>query len=428
MSATIFAARRRARLRRARFVARLAALACALALPGVAAAAPRVLTLEGALGAALARHPSVAGARLEVTAADALAREAARRPPARLEAEAENWGGPSGGPTLETTASVGWTVELGGDRGARRAVAGAGASAARAELELRRRDLRAAVAADFVAAWAAQQRRAALREAADDAAGAIDAARERLRAGAAPAIEVARAESDAARARAELARTDAALDAARRSLAAHWGDDVAAFDSLALGPPDAADAPAAEVPASHPALAVAAAARLGAEADARAARARRVPDLDVSLGARRFREDGTTGFVAALALPLGAAGGGEATAARARADRAALEREAATRTLRAGARNAAAALDGALAAWRELSRTAAPRAGEALTLLRAGYRAGRFGYVDLAEGRRAALESRVAVIDAAADAWRARAELDRYVGADPAPAEGEVSR
>ena len=56
-------------------------------------------------------------------------------------------------------------------------------------------------------------------------------------------------------------------------------------------------------------------------------------------------------------------------------------------------------------------------------LLSAGYRSGRLRYVDMADGRRAALEARLAVIDAAADVWRARAELERFVGTTPqAPA------
>lgn len=419
MFATPLAARPRARRPLAPVLA--CALAAALAAVPPASAAPpapaAVLTLDAALERALERHPSIAGARLEADAAGALAREAARRPPLRLEAEAENWGMPDGSPALETTASLGWTLELGGDRAARRAAADARAGAARAGLGIATRELRAAVTADFTGAWAAQERHAVLREAAADAAAAIEAARERLRAGAAPAVEVARAESDAARARAELARAAAANEAARRTLAARWGDEAAGFDSLALGAPDEAPVPAARAGDAHPALAREAAAQREAEAEAASARARRMPDLDVALGARRFREDGATGFVAALALPLGATGAGEAQAARARAERAALDRRAAARALRVEAGNAAAALEGALAAWRELSRTAAPRAGEALALLGAGYRSGRFSYVDLVEGRRAALESRLAVIDAAAEAWRARAELERFAGA-----------
>lgn len=424
MSAPSDAARTRAC--RPRLFTYAAALAGVLAaLP--AAAAPRVLTLDAAVRAALERGPAVATAQLDVTAADALATEASRRPPLRVELDAENWGGSEGNRLLETTAGLGWTVELGGDRGARRAGAAASSEAARASQELARRDARAAVSADFVTAWVAQERRALLREARADAASAIDAARERLRAGAAPAVEVARAESEAARAGARVVLAEAEFAGAVRALAGHWAADSAAFNSLSLGAPDEAAAPAAAA-AAHPDVARAAAGEHEAEAAVRAAGARHTPDLDVLLGVRRFRELGVTGYVASLSVPLGATGGGELAAARARREQAALERASAERRLRSGAADAAARLAAALAAWRELSGTAAPRADEALALLRAGYRAGRFGYADLAEGRRAALEAREGVIDAAAAVWRARVELERYSGATPANGDGEVTR
>jgi len=418
------------------------ALACALAASlaaapsACAAASPSepsppalsgVVTLDQARATALAHHPSLQGARLGVEAAAASARDAVRRPPFRIEAEAENWGMNGGPPTLESTASIGWTLELGGDRAARRTAAGAALTLAHAEAGLARLDVGATVTTAFADAWEAQERHAALGEAAADAAVAVEAARERLRAGASPAVEVARAESDAARARAELARAAAERDAARRALAATWGDESVGFDSLALDAPDVPPTPAAGVPAAHPVLARGEAARHVAEAEAGLARASRVPDLEVRLGARRFHAEGSTGLVAAVAMPLGAGGPGAIEAARAHAARTALQQRTEGRTLRTEARTAGIVLEGTLAAWRELSNTAAPRAGEALALLTAGYRAGRYGYVDLVEGRRAALESRLAVIAAAADAWRARAELERWTGGDGEP-RGEEGR
>lgn len=420
----------RVRVPHIRFARALAAIAAAAVLAGgdAAAAAPRTLTLAAAVDSALARDPVVLAATLEARATGALARDAVRRPPARLEVEAENWGGPADGPGLETTAGLGWTLELGGDRGARGALAGAEVAAAAAALEAARRDARAEVTAAFADAWAAQERLALLRDARLDALAAVEAARERLRAGAAPAVEVARAESDAARAEASLALAAAEAAAARRALALRWLGDGADADSLALPDPAQAGTTAQHTAVGHPALALAEAGERGAAAGVRAARARRTPDLDVRLGVRHFQDERATGFVAGIELPLGTGGSGELDAARARLERAALERAATTRRLDAGARDAASRLEAALAAWRRLSETAAPRAVEALALLGAGYRAGRFGYVDLVEGRRAALEAREALVDAAAAVWRARAELERHAGAATARGQGEESR
>jgi outer membrane protein, heavy metal efflux system len=420
----------RAFARRPRLLSPAAAVLAGLLASQSAAAAgpPRVLSLDAAVRSALAAGPAVSGARLGVTAADALARDAARRPPARFELDAENWGSPAGGPALETTAALGWTLELGGDRGARRAAAAAGSDAARATHALARREARAAVSADFVSAWEAQERLALLRETHAAAVLTVAAARERLRAGAAPAVEVARAESEAARAAARVTLAAADLAGSFRALAANWGADSAGFDSLTLEPPAAAAVPVPGAAAAHPDAMLAVAGEREAAAAVSAAGARRMPDVDVLLGVRRFGGERMTGYVASLAVPIGAVGGGEKDAALARRERAALERAAAERRLRAGADVAATRLAAALEAWRALSDTAAPRAEEALELLLAGYRAGRFGWTDLAEGRRAAFEAREALIEAAAGVWRARVELERWTGEKPAAGEGEVTR
>lgn len=393
----------------------------ALLLAPPAQGAPVVLTLEAAQRAALERGPAVAAARLEARAAGALARDAARRAPLRVELEAENWGGDAAD-AFEATAALGWTLERGGDRAARVAGADATAAAAEAASAATAHDVRAAAGEAFVAAWAAQERLALLREARADALAAVDAARERLRAGAAPAVEVARAEGEAAGASARVTLAAAAARAAARALAAHWDADTAAFDSLALAAPAAAPvaAPSAE---AHPDVRAALAGEREAEAALRAARARRVADLDVRLGVRRFREGPATGFVAAVALPLAASGEGELAAARARRERAVRARATTALRLRGAAVTAAERHAAALAAWRTLAEAGAPRAGEALALLTAGYRAGRYGWADLAEGRRAALDAREAVIEAAAEAWRARLELERWTGVTPAAQE-----
>lgn len=421
-----FRARPRAR-RLARTCLALAALAAA-ARAGAAEAPPGTLTLDAAIARALAHDPAIAAARHDVRAAASGVRVAERRPPARIAVDLENWGGPERAPGVEVTAGLGWTLELGGDRAARRAGAGALAEGADAALAQARRDVRASVTADFVAAWAARERVAVLEAARDQALAAARAARERLREGASPAVEVARAESEVARAEAQLVLERGAAAAAAGALALHWPGQEPAGDSLELPEPSLAAVAAPRADGTLPGLAVAVAGERGAAAELRGAVARRVPDLDVSLGVRRFADERASGFVAGFSLPLGAGSPAEVDAARARLARATLERETVTRRARADARAAAARLEAALAAWRHLDGVAGPRAGEALELLVAGYRAGRFGYVDLVEGRRAALAAREARIEAAAAVWRARAELERLTGAPEARPNGEATR
>jgi cobalt-zinc-cadmium efflux system outer membrane protein len=124
------------------------------------------------------------------------------------------------------------------------------------------------------------------------------------------------------------------------------------------------------------------------------------------------------GLAAGVSLPLpiwnrrrGEQAAAEAERARAEAGRAATERR-----LGAEARNAIAELTAAIEIYRRLADGAAPAAREALEDLRAGYRAGRLSYVDLIEGQRAALESRMALVEASAEVWRVRGRIERLAG------------
>ena len=63
-----------------------------------------------------------------------------------------------------------------------------------------------------------------------------------------------------------------------------------------------------------------------------------------------------------------------------------------------------------------MHRTVLPSTQEALELLSAGYRAGRFRYLDYLEGQRSALEAEILAIDAAQSVWSARMTLERLVG------------
>jgi cobalt-zinc-cadmium efflux system outer membrane protein len=125
---------------------------CLAALVGLAvprlsaqgAPAPDSLTLSEALARARSASPAVRAARLEADARRALVRQAARRPNPTLSADLENVGAELD-EGVPVTVRLAHTLELGGDRAARRALAereaAAGTIAAgAADLDLSERD------------------------------------------------------------------------------------------------------------------------------------------------------------------------------------------------------------------------------------------------------------------------------------------------
>jgi cobalt-zinc-cadmium efflux system outer membrane protein len=156
-----------------------------------------------------------------------------------------------------------------------------------------------------------------------------------------------------------------------------------------------------------------------AEAQVGAVRAARVPDVEARFGVRRLEEAGGAGLVAgvSLPLPLWSRGAGTLRGAEAERDAAALRVTALERRIESERRSARERLAAALRAYHRV-RNAAPLSRQALDALRDGYRAGRIGYLDLHEAQRADLDARLALDQAAADVWRARAAVDRL---EPAP-------
>ena len=148
------------------------------------------------------------------------------------------------------------------------------------------------------------------------------------------------------------------------------------------------------------------------------ARAARVPDLDAHAGVRRLAELGETGFIAGVSLPIPLwnprRGAVEAAEAERRA--AAARERAVGRRLEQELRGAYDRLIAARDAYEAAHTRVEPLARAALGELEAGYRSGRFSYLDHLEGQRAMLEAELLVLKTARDTWSARFELERLLG------------
>lgn len=386
---------------------------------------PRILSLPEARQLARRHAPSLRAAAWASEAADARLTDAGRRENPTLGTTYENWGGSLPPGLGELTLDLTQSFDLGGDRRARRGVALGERDLARVEWWSESFALDAHVCESFLDAWLAHERVWNARAARTLAMELLATVNDRVKAGAASVVERARAEAHLALRSTELMRAEGVWNGARRGLVLSWGAPDADIDSLVLPqPPLSPPAPIDSLTpglGQHPEVLRARAVANAAGLRVRAAHAARVPDLVVRFGARRFSDAGDAGFVAGVGIPIPVWNRGSGTLIAAEADRSGAELRVRAAQLRLGAelRSAHERVVTSASIWREITEQALPAVEAAFDALRGSYRMGRIGYVDVLDGQRAAIETRLLALDAARDAWSARLDLERFTNMAP---------
>jgi cobalt-zinc-cadmium efflux system outer membrane protein len=384
------------------------------------------LTLRQALALALLHNPELAAFSWEVRVKEAEALQAGLLPNPEMGIEMENLAGSgefSGTESAETTVTLSQLIELGGKRGKRRAASALEADLAGWDFETRRLDVLTATAKAFVAGLAAQERLAQADELAGLAERFFRTVSERVEAGKVSPVEQTRAQVPLAAARVAQDRARLALEAARKELAALWGEETAGFERAVGSLERIAPVPPEEELASlldqNPDVA-----RWETEEKQRRARldlerANAIPDLTLFAGGRNLQESGDNAFVAGLSIPLpffdrNQGGVAAARAARSKARQASrAARNQAVASLAASYRDLSAAFTEARA-LREQILPAAEQSFEAASF---GYREGKFGFLEVLDAQRTLFEVRGQYIEALAAYHQARVEVERLTGA-----------
>jgi cobalt-zinc-cadmium efflux system outer membrane protein len=400
-----------------------AALACAASgLFCASVAAETAPTFQALLKQAQASAPRLTLGAAEMRVAQGQAVQAAARPNPTLGLMVENAAG--SGPYkdfdgAETTLSIEQPLELGGKRAARTSAAQADVAAAQARAALGQVDFARDLALAYAQAEAAQQRLVIARDSVDLAQTDARAARLLVDNGKEAQVRAVQAEAGLATARADLATAQAEAEMTLGRLSALTGS-LQTYTAVAGGLLDAAPTTPPAGPAFSPAIAAARAERDAAERRIVMERARRVPDLAVSFGVRRFQSDDSTAAVFGLSapLPLFDRNRGAVAAATAGAQ-AAQARLAMAQAEQDGDRRAAAAQVAAAGQTLEASRQAQGAASEAYRLARIGYDAGRLPLSELLTARRDLIAARGRAVDTKLARVKALADLARAQGALP---------
>jgi len=394
-------------------------LAAALLSPHVVRAeAADILTLDQALDLAALRSPVLSAAQRELQAQDGAVLQAGARRNPEFAASVED----TRSATRTTTATLGFPLELGGKRAARVAAAGHARSQAQAELSDAQAQLRASVIGAYFGVLVAQERARLAADSAELAASAAQAVARRVAAGRVSTVDATRASVDQANAQLEADEAQAASATARQALAALWGDTQPTFERVA------GDVDAIPERAAWPELArglddAPALLAVRREVEHRRAlvdveRSKGVPDLTVTVGAKRDNEIGRTQAVVGLALPLPLFDRNEGAVLEAsrRADKAQDAYQAARMRAHAELQAASTQLAVARTTLHALRTTVLPGAQQAHDAARTGFEAGKFAFLDVIDAQRALLQARSRYLGALSAAHQAAAAIDRLLG------------
>ncbi len=382
------------------------------------------LSLEAALDLALTANPELSAATNELRAVEGAVIQAGLRPNPDISTSVEDTQNRA---TRSTTVQLGQRLELGGKRAARVAIAERGREGADADLAARRLEVRAAVVGAFFDVLVAQERLQQTDDLVALAQRATLAAARRVAAGKVSPVEETKARVAEAAARIELNQARADLVTTRKRLAATWGSTQPRF-TQAEGRTEAlptllSDDALASRLETAPALRRWRHEVERLKAQAELEKAKRIPDMTVSVGAKRAEDLGRNQAIVGLSIPFPVfdRNQGNLLEALRRADKARDELRAAELRLGADATQNQERLKALLADVQTLQQEILPGARSAYDAATKGFELGKFSFLEVLDAQRTFFQARAQYLKSLSDAHRTASELERVLGAITSP-------
>lgn len=375
------------------------------------------LTLAAAVQLALDNNPELSSARREIEATEGARMQAGAFPNPTMNVEVEDLRRD----TRTTTVLLSQPLELGGKRGARIEAAERAIDVARAQLDAKQADLRASVTAAFFATAISQERVRLAEASLELARTGSSAAGKRVTAGKISPVEETRAKVAEANVRLELVQARGELQTNLQLLRAlttrQAGIDAVNGDVLSIpnpAPQETLEQRIMNAPSLRQArLEVR---RYGALSEVE--RAKRIPDITVSAGAKRDQEIGRNQAVIGISVPLPIfdTNRGNITEALRRQDKAEDDARALELRLRADVGAARQRLLTASAEVEALQKEILPGAQSAFDAATKGFELGKFSYLDALDAQRTLLQARSQYLRSLAEAHKSVTDLDRLLG------------
>lgn len=320
-----------------------------------------------------------------------------------------------------TTVELSQEIELGGKRAARTSVADSERAIAAADVAAYRANLRADVVTAYFDVLAAQER-LSLAQSSQQLSDRVTAvAARRVQAGRISPVEETRARVAEASTRIELSQASTELELARRRLSATWGLAGGHIGVVETPPAPAVDHRNEQLTPSLAGAPQLARARLEVDrqqALATLERARRMPNLTVTLGTQRDEQAGTRQgvFGIAVPLPLFDRNQGNLLSALRRTDKARDELAATQNRASAELDQASLRLASARSELALLQSEILPGASSAYEASSKGFELGKFSFLDVLDAQRSLNQAKAQYIAALATSYRAAADIERLVG------------
>ncbi|MDO8794298.1 MAG: TolC family protein [Vicinamibacterales bacterium] len=386
------------------------------------------ITLRDALALALMQSPELAAFAWELRAREATILQAARPPNPVISGLIEDLGGTrrfagtEGVIQPQTTIQLSQLIELGGKRAARQTLAAFNRDLVAWDYEMARIDVLTRVTQAYLDVLASQQA-VALGE---QTMGVVEQVQQavglRVTAGVVSPIEQTKADVALAVVRIESDRARRTFDADRTRLAALWGSNSARFESaggdLTTLPPVPAFAALQERLSQNPELGRWATEIAQRQAALDVERSKRVPDVTVSAGYRRFTQIDSNAFLigGSIQLPLFDRNRAGIQEARDRVSKAYEEERSTQARATAMLAEAYRALSSARDEVSALASNVLPGARSAFDAVGEGYRLGKFGYLEVLDAQRTLVGASGQYLRALSDYHKAAAEVERLIG------------
>ncbi|MFM9912445.1 MAG: TolC family protein [Methylophilaceae bacterium] len=378
------------------------------------------LTLQDALTLALNANPELAVLTREREAIEGAQLQAAARPNPSISALVED----TRNATRQTTIQIEQTIELGSKREARMSAADIRLEAATIDLAIKKAEILGAVKSAFYEALAAQERVRLSESSLLLAQQTRETAAKRVKAGKISPIEETKSRVTESGARIESKQAASTLVAAKKHLAALWGNANPRFLSvigqLDVLPPIPSLAQLSEHLEEAPIIRRAKLEITHREALSQIEESRRTPDVTVSLGARRNEELGLNQAIFGISVPIPLFDRNQGNL-----------QEAISRAYKAGdelvavrisnATDLSAAHENLVNASQEansLQVEILPDAQNAYEATIKGFEFGKFDFINVLDAQRVLSQAKSQRLNALLSAHQALADIERILGID----------
>ena len=382
------------------------------------------LTLRDVVHLMLQNNPELASFAKEVRVLEGVKIQAGkfRNPELAIESEDINANTrPNTRAAQFTTIRFSQLIELGGKRSARINAASIGQELADKNYESKRLELIARVANVFTKVLAGQEQLRLVKESMQLAQKVVNSATKRVEAGKAPPIEETKAKVAFSTIGIELEQTRRDLVAARKQLSLLWGNPSPQFRKVLGDLESRVVIPSFEVLEQrihkNPMVLYSIKNVEQHEALLEIEKLRRIPDITIGAGIRRYTQaDETTAIVnVSIPIPLFDLNQGNLQAAHQRVGKAIDEQSATDLQLRSKLTGAYESLLAAQNEIKVLHDEVLPGARSSFDIANKGYELGRFSFLEMLDAQRTLFQNQVLYIRALANYHRLINEIERLI-------------